>query len=137
MSPAMGPWFAAIQLFPASHRPIVMSKQELRSESRVSVSRKGTLSHGKEQFPCMLQDMSDNGCMLMCTRNLEIGQQLDFECEVYPGKIIRCKLEVMHASRGDVGARVIEIDEESIKLVQLFLQETFSGRLDRYAPRMR
>lgn len=85
----------------------------------------------------MLQDMSDNGCMLMCTRNLEIGQQFDFECEVYPSKVIRCKLEVMHASRGDVGTRIMEIDEESIKLVQLFLQENFAGLLGRYAPKIR
>ncbi len=85
----------------------------------------------------MLQDMSDNGCLLMCTRNLDIGQQLDLECEVYPGKVIRCKLEVMHASRGDVGTRIMAIDEESIKLVQLFLQENFAGMLGRYAPKIR
>jgi hypothetical protein len=85
----------------------------------------------------MLQDMSDSGCQLMCTRNLEAGQVLDFECEVYPGKVIRCKLEVKHAFDGDVGARIVEIDEDSIKAVQLFLQENFSGELGRYAPKMR
>ena len=114
-----------------------MSQSELRSESRVSVSRKGTLSSESERFPCILQDMSDSGCMLMCTRKLEIGQILDFECEVYPGKLINCKLEVMHARDGDVGTRIMEMDEHSIKLVQLFLQENFAGQLGRYAPKIR
>ena len=114
-----------------------MAQQELRSESRVSVSKKGTLSNGTDQFPCILQDMSDSGCMLMCTRPIEVGQILDFECEVYPSKTIRCKLEVMHSFNGDIGSRILEMDEESVKLVQLFLQENFAGKLGRYAPKQR
>jgi hypothetical protein len=114
-----------------------MPETELRSESRVSVSKKGILKYQDQQFPCILQDMSDNGCMLMCTRTLSVGQILDFECEVYPSKVIRCKLEIMHASDEDVGTRILEIDSESIKIVQLFLQENFVGQLGRYAPKMR
>jgi len=114
-----------------------MTQSELRSESRISVTRRGTLSAGGERFPCILEDMSDSGCLLMCTRHLAVGQILDFKCELYPDQILECKLQVMHVFDGAVGTRIIEIDEAGARLAQLFLQENFVGKLARYAPKAR
>jgi len=114
-----------------------MARDELRSESRISVTKRGSLSDGEDSFPCILQDMSDGGCQLLCTRHLEVGQILDFKSELYPDRVLECKLEVMHVYDGAVGTKILEIDEDGAKLAQLFLQEHFVGKLSRFAPKIR
>lgn len=74
--------------------------------------------------------MSDSGFLLMSTRPLDVGQILDFQCELQPGKHLKCKLQVKHASDGGIGTRITEIDAEGRKLCQSYLQEHYSKRLE-------
>ena len=75
--------------------------------------------------------MSDGGFLIMPTVTLEEGQVLDFGFELYPGKSIECKIEVKHVGDSGVGTRIKEIDDEGARLCQLYLQEHYSGKLDR------
>lgn len=109
-----------------------MKDTELRAELRVAVTRRGALTAGGESFPCVVQDMSDSGFLLMCTRPLIIGQTLQFRCELFPDQILECMIEVVHIGESGVGTKIIEIDESGAKLVQLFLQEHFTHSVKRW-----
>jgi len=89
------------------------------------------LKFGDASFPCLVLDMSDGGFLIMPTVTLEAGQVLDFRCELYPGRLLECKIEVRHVSDSGVGTKITEIDEKGTRLCQLYLQEHYSSKLDR------
>ncbi|MGD2139857.1 MAG: PilZ domain-containing protein [Burkholderiales bacterium] len=109
-----------------------MKNKELRAELRIAVTRRGALSAGAEKFPCVVQDMSDSGMLFMCTRPLIAGQTLQFRCELFPEKTLECMVEVVHMNDDGVGAKIVEIDEQGAKLIQLFLQEHFTDGVKRW-----
>ena len=109
----------------------VMKTRDLRAEARVEVRQRGDLKAGEEWFPCLVQDMSSIGFLLMCSRELEIGQILEFKCQLFPDKLLTCKLEIVHVTDGSVGTKIIDIEPKGTDLCQLFLQEQYSERLNR------
>lgn len=109
-----------------------MKNTELRAELRAAVTRRGALTAGNESFPCIVQDMSDSGLLLMCTRPLIVGQALRFKCELFPEKTLECMIEVVHKNDDSIGTKIIEIDEQGAKLIQLFLQEHFTDNVKRW-----
>ncbi len=108
-----------------------MRNRELRGEARISVRQRGTLKAEIDWFPCLIQDMSGSGFLVLCSREVVVGQVLDFRCELFPGKRLECKIEVRHVSDAGVGTRVVEIDQRGADLCQLYLQEQYSERLNR------
>jgi hypothetical protein len=111
-----------------------MRTPDLRAEARIPVSQKGALNSGGKWFPCRVLDMSDSGLSIICTKQFPMGQLLEFRCELYPGRHLECKIEIRHTSAEFMGAKIVEIDKQGISLYQLFLQEEYSAKLDRYHP---
>ena len=112
-----------------------MRGRELRAEARIPVREKGSLSEGSVNtggawFPCVVQDMSDSGFLLLCTKELSVGQALEFRCELFPEKTLNCKIEVRHISPSGMGTKVTEIDPRGTSLIQLYLQEQYSLKLN-------
>jgi len=112
-----------------------MKGRELRAEARIPVREKGSLSaksSGAEDawFPCVVQDMSDSGFLILCGKELSVGQVLEFRCELFPEKTLTCKIEVRHISSSGMGTKVTEIDKRGAGLVQLYLQEQYSLKLN-------
>jgi len=108
-----------------------MRPRELRAEARISVRQRGTLKAEIDWFPCLIHDMSGSGFLIMCTRELTVGQVLDFRCELFPARRLECRIEVRHISDAGIGTKIVEIDQRGIDLCQLFLQEQFSDKLNR------
>jgi hypothetical protein len=109
-----------------------MDHTELRASLRVTVTRRGALEAGETNFPCIVQDMSDEGLLFICTRDVEIGQILEFSCEFYPDQPFQCKLEVVHITNGGVGARIVDLDEKGSKLIHSFLEDRATEKLRRW-----
>ncbi len=109
-----------------------MRNSELRAELRIAVTKRGALSAGGERFPCVIQDMSDNGFLIMCTRPLIVGQTLQLRCELFPEQVLECMIEVVHMSEDGIGTKIVEVDDKSAKLVQIFLQEHFTDSVKRW-----
>ena len=109
-----------------------MNQKELRASLRIAVTRRGALEAGETHFPCIVQDMSDDGMLFICTRDLEIGQILEFKCELYPDQPFECKLEVVHITNGGVGARIIDLDKKTRDLIHLFLEERATEKVRRW-----
>jgi hypothetical protein len=106
-----------------------MTSENLRAEPRVLIRHRGTLKSGDNSYPCLVEDMSQNGVLVMSSREFPVGEILEFRCELFPGKILDCKVEVRHVSDEAVGLKIIEIDENGIKLCQLFLEEQYADKL--------
>lgn len=78
----------------------------------------------------MVQDMSDSGLLIFCSKDLSVGQVLGFRCELFPEKTLNCKIEVRHISPSGMGTKITEIDRRGTSLVQLYLQEQYSLKLN-------
>ncbi len=112
-----------------------MKGRELRAEARIAVRERGSLkgealNTGDAWFPCIVQDMSDSGFLILCGKDLSVGQDLDFRCELFPEKTLNCKIEVRHISPSGMGTRITEIDSRGTGLIQLYLQEQYSLKLN-------
>ncbi len=109
-----------------------MKKSERRAELRIPVSQRGTANSGEpEWFPCMVLDASDHGFLIVCAKTLSVGQLLHFRCELFPQKTLECKIEIRHATDSGLGTKIVEIDNKGTGLLQSYLQEQYSTRLNR------
>ena len=79
----------------------------------------------------MVQDMSDSGFLILCNKELSVGQVLDFRCELFPEKTLTCKIEIRHISESGMGTKIVEIDKKGTGLCQLYLQEQYSLKLNK------
>ena len=112
-----------------------MKGRELRAEVRIPVKEKGSLSTGSVNigdawFPCVVQDMSDGGFLILCSKELSVSQVLEFRCQLFPEKTLNCKIEVRHVSSSGMGTKIIDIDRRGSGLIQLYLQEQYSLKLN-------
>jgi hypothetical protein len=107
-----------------------MKGRELRAGARLAVKERASLSFGDAWFPCMVQDMSDAGFLILCGKELAVGQVLEFKCELFPDKTLTCKVEVRHVGSAGMGAKVVEIDGRGTRLIELYLQEQYSLKLN-------
>ena len=107
-----------------------MKAKDLRAVTRVPVTQRGSLKFGDTWKPCLILDMSESGILLMSNLEFPVGITLDFKCELFPGRFLKCKLEVKHVKDTEVGTKIVEIDSEGAKLCRLYLQEHFSNKLD-------
>ena len=105
-----------------------MDKPELRSEQRVSVSCRGTLSLGDTSAPCFIQNMCSRGFLIKFTKQLPVGQVLQLKCELYPDRAVECKVQVRHVNADCLGAKVIEISDDGKILCRQFLEEQCATR---------
>ena len=105
---------------PQAYRP------EMRSEPRVEVYFHGTLALGGVTTPCSVKNMCSRGFLIKYSKDLpvgSIGQHLHFTCELYPGRIVKCTVQVRHINREYLGAKVMEMNEEGQAICQQFLAE--------------
>ena len=106
-----------------------MKKPESRAEPRISHARRGTLTVAGASIPCLIQDISSRGFLLMCTRQFSVGDILELRSELYPEKILQCKIEIRHISDDTLGTLIVEISDSALKLCRQFIDEQYSERL--------
>lgn len=117
-----------------------MRGRELRAEARIAVKEKGSvkgdaltaasLSSGEDWFPCVVQNMSDSGFLILCSKEISVGQVLEFRCQLFPEKTLNCKIEVRHVGTHGMGTKVVEIGDRGSNLIKLYLEEQYSLKLN-------
>ena len=114
-----------------------MVNRDMRAGTRLEVNQRGSLNAGDGGiwFPCLIVDMSDSGILLMSNREFPVGQILTFKSELFPGKFIECKVEVVHVDDTRLGTKIIEIDNAGRKLCQAYLEEQYAVRLAKLGPK--
>jgi len=69
--------------------------------------------------------------LIVSNKQLDVGQILEFRCELYPGKILDCMIEIMHSNDDSAGAMITEIDQKGTRLLHEYLEEKLAIKLDR------
>ena len=97
--------------------------RELRRHARFPISRRGELIYKNTRFPCLLQDISASGFLIICARNPVVGQELGLRFELTPGHFHQCKVQVKHIDNGCLGSVITEVGEHEGKIFQQFVQQ--------------
>ena len=103
-----------------------MSKTELRAELRVPITHRGTLGAPSPPFPCLIQDFSSQGFLIMCAAKAQIGDILELKCELYPGRFLQCQIEVRHVNDDCIGTKIVDVSDDGLKLCRQFINDHFS-----------
>jgi len=103
-----------------------MKKPDLRAELRVAITHRGLLSVPGSWIPCLIQDLSSKGFLILCNKQFPIGEILELKCELYPDKVLQCKIEVRHLTDMCLGTKIIEIDAGGLRLCRQYLDEHYS-----------
>ena len=106
-----------------------MKNSNLRAEARIAKGRKGTLTLGGAPVPCLIQDFSTKGFLIMCSKPFAAGEVLELKSELYPGIVLTCKIEVRHVTDMCLGTRIVEISDPALRLCRQFIEEHYSERL--------
>jgi len=100
-----------------------MNRPELRAEERVPVNFAGTLRLGDTTTECVVQNMCSRGFLIKADRELPVGRVVHFTCELYPGGVVECTVQVRHVNAGCLGARVTEMSEDDAAVCRRYLAE--------------
>jgi hypothetical protein len=100
-----------------------MSQSEKREDPRVPAGFPGMLIQGQIAAPCFIQNMCSRGFLIKHSDGLPVGHVLRLKCELYPEQSVECTVQVRHVNADCLGARVIEISDDSRTLCQRYLEE--------------
>jgi hypothetical protein len=103
-----------------------MKKPDLRAELRVPITHRGALAVQGAWVPCLIQNFSSKGFLIMCNKKFSVGQVLELKCELYPGRFLQCKVEVRNITEMCIGTMIVEINDDGLTLCRQFLDEHFS-----------
>lgn len=103
-----------------------MKNADLRAETRVPITRRGTLGVPGAWFPCLIQDFSSAGFLIMCTGKVRVGDILELKCELYPQRVLHCKVEVRHINDDCLGTKIVEVSDAGSMLCRQFIDEHVS-----------
>jgi hypothetical protein len=107
-----------------------MTKADLRTERRLQAGRRATLTLQGTTSACLIQDVSTKGFLIMASKEFAVGDLVDLKCELNPGKVLECKIEVRHrTSDGCLGTQIVEINEPAKRLCEQFIEEHYAERL--------
>jgi hypothetical protein len=103
-----------------------MKTNELRAEVRVPITRRGMLAAPNDWHPCLIQDFSTHGFLIVFSVKVAVGDILELKSELYPQRVLQCKVEVRHVSEDCVGTRIVEVSDAGLTLCRQFIDEQVS-----------
>ena len=96
----------------------VMVEIDIRSEPRLADSKKGVLSNKEVWSPCLIQNISSKGFMILCDYKSavgdlppNVGEVLNLKWFSHDDEVAYCRIEVRHITDGYFGAIVLEKSE--------------------------
>jgi len=105
--------------------------RELREEVRVPITHKGMLGAPWDSVaanPCLIQEFSSKGFLIMSTVKAQPGDTLELKSELYPARFLRCKVEVRHVNDDCLGAKIVEVSDAGLRLCRQFIDEHVSAK---------
>ncbi|MCI0428729.1 MAG: PilZ domain-containing protein [Nitrospiraceae bacterium] len=103
-----------------------------RKESRVEVSRGGSLQRGALSAPCKVLDVSEAGVRIESRLYVKSGDALQLVIELDHGTTLTCGLQVIHVRSPKFGSKITSISpEDRERLAHIFddhVQTSFSRR---------
>ncbi|HTD90970.1 MAG TPA: PilZ domain-containing protein [Burkholderiales bacterium] len=106
-------------------------KDDLRRTQRLLLTPKGELFDGTTSVKALIQDISDEGLLLVSSKIYAPGQTLTLKFQVSTGNIIDCQVEVRHSSDMGTGVKLLAMNVQHRRAYEQYLQEYFSQHLGR------
>lgn len=104
-------------------------KTDVRKARRYVVTPKGEVFDGERTVKALVQDISDEGLLLVCNGVFDKGKTLALKFQISANTTIECVVEVRHSSDLGTGVKIINIDEQHRRAYERYLQEFFSQQL--------
>ena len=101
-------------------------KADLRGEPRVPLTRRAWLSSARGWLPCLIENMSTQGFLIMSNDALAVGAVMELKCELYPERILQCSIEVTHVTDSCMGTKIVQISGYAANLCREFITEHYS-----------
>ncbi len=106
-------------------------KAHLRDSPRFAVTPKSDIYFGEKMYKALVQDLSDSGMLLICSREFAVGDILGVHLNLAPGVAVDCEVEVRHSTELGTGVKIDYMDEQNRNNYQGYLQEFFSQQLNK------
>ncbi len=104
-------------------------KENLRRARRLQVTPRAEIIDGATVTKALIQDISDEGMLLLCSKNYTMGQTLVLKLQTSPGSIVECTVEVRHSSDNGTGIKIIAMSDQNRRTYERYLEEFFSLQL--------
>ena len=105
------------------------NKANLRRAQRFMVTPRGELSDGATTVKVLIQDISDEGLLLVCSKAFAVGQTLSLKFQVSQNTFIDCTVEVRHSSDLGTGTKIVAMTDQNRRAFERYLQEYYSHQL--------
>ncbi len=76
--------------------------------------------------PCLIEDFSTKGFLIVCTLKVRVDDILELKCDLYPERLLQCQIEVRHIKDDCIGTKIVEVSDEGMKLCKQFIDEHVS-----------
>jgi len=103
-----------------------MKNYERRAEERVPITHRGMLGLPNAWSPCLIEEFSSKGFLIMSALKSQIGDILELKSELYPERFLQCKVCVRHIDGDCLGADIVEVSDAGMVLCRQFVDEHVS-----------
>jgi hypothetical protein len=95
---------------------------------RFAGTLRGEISDGSAWVKVLIQDVSDNGVSLVCSKAFGAGKIADLRLQLR-SNLIECKVEIRHSNDMGTGVKIVTMDERNRRAYDQYIQEFFSQQL--------
>ena len=106
-------------------------KAHLRKSPRYTVTPKSDVFFEDKMYKALVQDLSDSGMLVLCSRDFKAGDILGVHLNLSPGVTVDCEVVVRHCTDMGIGVQIDYMDDANRRTYQSYLQEFFSQQLNK------
>jgi PilZ domain len=88
---------------------------------RMPVSQQGEVGDGQGRYPCLIQDMSRRGLLIVCSKRFAVGQVLELVSPLTPEIKLECTVEVRNVDEDSHGVRILEVSPQTAAAYQRYV----------------
>jgi len=101
-------------------------KRDLREEFRIPLRRNGWLSSSDTWVPCIIENVSAQGFLIMSNTTFPAGAVVVLKCELFPQRFLQCRIQVVHITDTCMGVKIIEMNGYAFAIFREFFEEYYA-----------
>lgn len=107
---------------------IVNSTTDQHRPARIPVTAiKGIVSHDAISLPCLCEDISEEGFLLLWSGTAKVGNRINVKLKLSNGTIF-CVAEVKWCSDEVMGCHIVEISKSDSMRLKVFIEDYYSKK---------
>lgn len=106
-------------------------KGDLREDSRIQIRLRGWLAVGDRMLPCLIENMSTQGFLLMSTTTFAAGTVMGLKCALHSERYLQCTIRIAHVTDCCMGAQIVDISAHNLSLCREVIAEYYLSSASR------